>query len=103
MFSSFRLYGGHLWKLHGAHQPVHSSDTDVYAIITSEDICDLVCADRFVIIRIDLKDDTLDISILLCSGRRLRAEMLVVGAAVYFKDPAQSLDIMLKTQFMYGV
>ena len=88
VFSPFRLYGRHLGKLHGVHQSVHSSDTDVYAIITSEDICDLVCADGLVVVRIDLKDDTLDISILLSSGRRFRMEMLVVCAAVDFKDPA---------------
>ena len=41
------LFSGHPWKLKGFHQPVHSSDTDVYAIITLKDIGDLVGAKHF--------------------------------------------------------
>lgn len=41
--------------------------------------------------------------VLRCPLSRNRAEVLVVGAPVDLKDAAESLDIMLETQFMYGV
>ena len=44
------LNGRHLRQLHGIHQPVHSSDADVYAIVTSEDICDFIGPDTLVVV-----------------------------------------------------
>lgn len=98
-----RLAGGDLGEIHRSHQPVHSTYADVNAIVTLENVSDLVGADSLVVISIDLKDDPLDILILLDAGSRNLAEMLVVSAPVNLQDAAQGLDRMLETQLVDGV
>lgn len=43
-----------LGQLHAAHQAVHSSDTDVNAIVTLKDVLDFVSPQTFVITGIDM-------------------------------------------------
>ena len=51
-----RFIRRHFWQLQLFHQAVHSSDTDVYAIITLKYICDFVSAEPLVVISIDMKN-----------------------------------------------
>ena len=83
-----RLFGRHTWKLKSSHQAVHSSDTDVYAIVTLKDVGDLVSAKALVIIGVDLENSLSNVLILLSSVSRFRIEMFVIGASVYTKDSA---------------
>lgn len=46
------------------HQPVHPSDTDVYAIVTPEDIGDFISAQTFIVIRMDMEDQRSDLLVL---------------------------------------
>ena len=46
------------------HQPVHPSDTDVYAIVTPEDIGDFINAQTFIVIRMDMEDQRSDLLVL---------------------------------------
>ena len=97
------LAGGHRRKVHAFHQAVHSSDTDMDAIITSEDVSDFIGAKPLIIISIDMEDRRFDLLILNRSGSRFGVEMLVIRAPIHPQDSAQSLDIMLKTQLMDSV
>lgn len=49
---------------------------------------------------INMKKNRSDLLIFKSSGRELGAEMLVIGAAVDPKNPAESLDIMLIFEFI---
>ena len=51
--AAMRFVCGHGRQLHGAHQAVHSADTDVNAIVTLEDIGYLISSDTFVAVGID--------------------------------------------------
>ena len=51
-----RFIRRHFWQLQLFHQAVHSSDTDVYAIITLKNIGNFVSAKPFVVISIDMKN-----------------------------------------------
>lgn len=103
MLVSVRFIRGHLGKFHRVHQAVHSSDTDLNAIITFENIGDLISSKTFVIVRVDLKNHPLNILVFLNSGSRFGIKMLIVGAAVYVQDSAQGFDSMLKSEFMNSV
>ena len=50
VLASAWLNGRHLRQLRGIHQSVHSSNADVYAIVTSEDICDFIGPDALVVV-----------------------------------------------------
>lgn len=95
-----RLAGGHFGKFHAAHQPVHSANADADAIIAPEDVRNLVCPKTFVIVRIDLKNDSLNVLVLLNSGGKILAEMLVISAPVYIEYTAKRFNVMLKPQLM---
>ena len=94
------LFGGHPRKLKRFHQPVHSSNTDVYAIITLKDIGNLVGAKPFVVIGIDLKDEPGNFLVFLCTIGRFRTVMLVISAPVDTEDFTKNFDVMLKAQLM---
>ena len=64
------LLRGHPGELKVLHQSVHSADTDVNAIITPEDISDLIGTQTFVVIGIDAKDHLGDFLIFLSAIRR---------------------------------
>ena len=51
-----RFIRRHFWQLQLFYQAVHSSDTDVYAIITLKNIGNFVSAKPFVVISIDMKN-----------------------------------------------
>lgn len=97
------LLRGHAGKIHFLHQPVHPSDADVYAIITSQDVLDLVSAEPFVIVSIDVEDGGTDFLILHRPQGRGRPKVLVIGAAVYPENPTERLDLVLEAEFMNGV
>jgi len=101
----FGFAGGHRRKAHAFHQAVHSSDTDVDAIITSEDVSDFIGVKPFIIIGIgiDVEDCRFDLLIFKSPGSRFGVKMLVICAPIYLQDPAQSLDIMLEAQLVDGV
>ena len=94
------LFGGHPWKLEGFHQPVHSSDADVYAIITLKNTGDLVGTKPFVVIGIDPEDDPGNLLVFLCTIGRFRTVMLVISAPVDTKDFTKNFDVMLEAQLM---
>ena len=98
-----RFNSGHLRQVHGVHQAVHSSDTDVDAIITFKDTANLISADAFIKVSIYLKDDDLDLLIFTCPCSRFRMEMLVVSAPVDSQNLAESFYIVLVTKLMNGV
>ena len=52
------------------------------AIITLENVCDLISTKSFLVIRIDLKDGPADVLILFGAVSRISTEMLVIGASV---------------------
>ena len=56
-----RLISGHLGKIHRPHQPVHSADTDVNAMITLQNVCDLVCTKTLVVVGKHLKNEPLQL------------------------------------------
>lgn len=68
--------------MHRAHQAVHSSDTDADAIVTLEDMVDLIGAKAFVIISINRKDKPPNILIERNTGSRRRIKMFVVSASI---------------------
>ena len=107
VFSTFSrmkgLFGGRFWKSHAAHQPVHSPDADVNAIITLKNVSNLVCSETFIIVRIDLKDDAFDVLVFFDSGSKVFAEVLIISASVDFQDTAESLDVVLKAELMDSV
>ena len=53
-----RFNSGHLRQVHGVHQAVHSSDTDVDAIITFKDTANLISAEGASRILCNLLKDT---------------------------------------------
>ena len=97
------FFSGSLRKVHCVHQSVHSAETDVNAIITFQYATNLVSAKRVIVIRINLEDVLTNLLIFAGARGRLRIKVLVICAAVYFKNPAESLDIVLMTQLMYSV
>jgi len=54
-----RLARRHLREIHRSHQAVHSADADVDAMITIQNVSDLVSAEALIIIREYLKDNSL--------------------------------------------
>ena len=51
-----RFVCGHAWQLKSFHQAIHSTDTDVNAIVTLKNIGDFISTKPFVIIGINLKN-----------------------------------------------
>ena len=96
----FGLFSGTFRKVHGVHQPVHSSETDVNAIITLQYTADFIGPEGIVVIIVDPKDELSDFLILAGTGSRLRIKVLVVGAAIYLQHSAKSLDAVLVAQFV---
>ena len=86
--------------MHGVHQAVHSSNADADAIITLEDVGNLVSSYAFIAVGIDLKDGMPDALVLLDTGSRLGVEVLVISAAVYVKHPAERLDAASEAELM---
>ena len=98
-----RFIRRHFWQLQLFHQAVHSSDTDVYAIITLKDICDFVSAEPLVVISIDMKNERSNILIFFNTRRGFGRKMLVIGTPVYSENLAQYLNAMLEAELMYSV
>ncbi|ERJ83003.1 hypothetical protein HMPREF1987_01229 [Peptostreptococcaceae bacterium oral taxon 113 str. W5053] len=85
------------------HQTVHSTNTDVNAIITCKDKGNLVSPQLFFVIRINLQNLFSNLLIFFYTRGRNRGEVLIVGAAVYSKNSAKSFNIMLETELMNSV
>ena len=98
-----RLICGHFRKFHIFHHEVHSSDADEYAIITLEDIRNLVSAEALVAVSINMQNDTSYTLVFYCSGSLNRVKMLVIGTSVNVKYAAQCFDFMLKTKLVYSI
>ena len=64
---------------------------------------DFIGAKPLVVNRINAEDEGGDMLVFFGAGCGLGTEVLVIGAAVYFQDPAQGLERMLEAEFMYGV
>ena len=84
------------------HQAVHSTDTDVNAIITLKNVSDFISTKPFVIISEDLQNGFCDCLIFFGAISRFSAVMLVISASVDTKNFAEKFDVMLETKFMYG-
>lgn len=85
------------------HQPVHPSDTDVYAIVTPEDVSDFISAQAFIVIRMDMEDQRSDLLVLFDARGGFRREMLVISASVDPENAAERFNAMLETQLMDSV
>ena len=94
------LFSGHGRQSHRVHPAVHSSDTDTDAIVTLQDVGNLVSSDALNVVSIDLKDGLSDTLVLLDSGSGLRVEVLVISAVVYVKHPAGRLNAVLEAELM---
>lgn len=99
----FRFVGRYFRKLHAVHQPVHSANADVNAIITLENELYFIGAEALIIIRIDMKDKAFDKLVSRYTRGSLGAEMLVKRASVDIKHAAAGFDFMLETEPAYGV
>lgn len=75
----------------------------MYAIITLKDIGGLVCAEPLVVIRMDMENQGRDVLILPDTRSGFGREMLIISASVDPEDPAESLNTVLETEFMYSV
>ena len=53
---AIRLVCGHAWQLKSFHQAVHSTNTDVNAIVTLKNIGDFISTEPFIVIGINLKN-----------------------------------------------
>lgn len=80
--------GGHLWQMQGFHQAVHSSHTDVDAIVTFKNVSDFMGAETFIIIGINVQDQGSDLLVFPDSGSSFRGEVLIIGTPVDRKNPA---------------
>ena len=72
----------------GFHQAVHSSDTDMDAIITLENKGDLICSKPLAAVGVNMEDQRRNILILLDGGRGFSREMLIVVDSVDRKNLA---------------
>lgn len=100
---SLGFLGGHFRQVHAPHQPVHSPDTDGYAIITLKDVLDFVCSQAFVEIGVNMQKDALYTLVFTNAGSRLSSKMLVISAPVDTQNTAESLDVMLETELVDGL
>ena len=103
MSHSSRFISCHFGQIYGLHQSVHSSDTDVYAIITTEYVSDFISTKTFIIVRINLKNDTFDVQIFLYSRSWNLNKMLIICATIYMKCPTKRFNVMLESQFVNDV
>ena len=94
---------GHTWQLKSSHQSVYSTDTDVYAMITLKNVSDLVGNETFVVVGIDLENQSGDLLIFFCTISRFRLVMLVVSASIHVENSAKSFYIVLETELMNSV
>ena len=99
----FRLVGGHFGELQSLHQAVHSSDTDVDAIITLKNEGNFVCTKPFVVIGINMEDQGSNALILSDARSRFSRKMLIIGASVNSQNPTERFDVMLEPEFMDSV
>ena len=83
-----RSVGRHLRKVQGLHQAVHSSDTDMDAIITLKNISDFVCAKPFSMLTMDAKDQRRKLLILRDTGRWSRMKVLIISTSIDAQHPA---------------
>ena len=84
-----RLFSRHAWQLKRSHEPVHSSDTDVDAIITLKDISDLISAKTLLIVGMDLQNEPCNLLILFCTVSGFRGVVLIVSASVNTENLAK--------------
>ena len=98
-----RFVRGHGGQLHGAHQAVHSTNADVDAIVTLEDVSDFVSSDTFVAVSVDLQDSLLDALVFFDTGRGFGIEVLVISASIHVQYAAERFDAVLEAELMYGV
>ena len=85
------------------HQPVHSADTDVNAIITQKDVGGFVSSEALPVIRMDMENQGSNMLVLPDTGRGLWREMLVISASVDPKNPAEGADAVLEAELMNRV
>ncbi len=77
------------------HQPVHSTFADEYAILLRKTELHFPRTKAFIRFCINLQNFLLKLLIFLLSVRRLMVNVLVVGAPVHVKNPAEDGDAML--------
>ena len=70
------------------------------AIVTLEDGGDLVSAEPLVVRGVDEENDLLDVLVLHRPRGRFRVIVLVVGTAVDPENTAQSLNVVLESEFV---
>ena len=91
---------GHTWQVKSSYQSVHSTAANVYAIITLKNVSNLVGAETFVVVGINLEDQSGDLLILFGTISRLRFVMLIVSASIDVENSANSFNIVLETELM---
>lgn len=75
-------------QLQSFHQVVHSSDTDMDAIITLENKGNFICSEPLVVVGVNMENQGKNILILPDAGSRLSGEMFIVGVFVDIEDLA---------------
>ena len=92
-----RLFCRHTRELERSHQAVHSFDADIDAIITLQNIGDFICTKTFVIIGINLKNQSGDLLIFFGADSGFRMIMFIIRTSVDIQHFAKKLDAMLET------
>ncbi len=93
--ANHRFCGRHLGQLQRFHQSVHSSDTDMDAIITLENKGNFICSGPLVVVGVNMENQRRNVWILPDTGRRFSRKMFVVSASVDIEDPAERFDAVL--------
>lgn len=97
------LKGAHFWQLHLFHQPVHPTFADDNAMLPRKTEGHLLRPQPFVGPGVNLQYPLPNLHILLLPAGGLTPQVLVVGAAVDTKHPAEDGDGMLTGQGVDGV
>lgn len=66
-------------------------------------MCDFVCAKPLVVISINVENEGSNVLVFLNPRSGPGREVLVIGASVDAKNPAEGLDAVLKAEFVDGI
>jgi len=89
--------GGDFGQHHRLHEPVHSADADINAIITFKNTGNFICTKPFLALGIYLQNEGFQLLIFRNSWCRGCVKVLIIGASVDPKYPAKGFDRVLKS------
>ena len=92
-----RLYGTHFREVHGFHESVHSTDTDVNAIATLKTDLNFMFTQSFIRSSIDFQNMRTNLSVFYFSARGMMVQKFVICTCtmVNFQNTADSRNGML--------